>query len=67
VQDSSPGAIVRFFNSTDDAKSLKKHMSNLDEIIRGAAVSLLAPFMTAAAAHNTSYHSLIFALILLND
>jgi hypothetical protein len=52
AQASSAGAIVRFFNSADDAKSLKKHTSYLDEIIRGATVSLLAQLMTVAAAHN---------------
>jgi len=40
AQASSPGAIVRFFNSADDVKSLKKHTSNLDEIIRGAALAI---------------------------
>jgi hypothetical protein len=40
AQASSHGTVARFFNSAEDAKSLKKHTGNLDEIIRGAAVSL---------------------------
>jgi hypothetical protein len=52
AQASSSGVIVRFFNSADDAKSLMKHTSKLDEIIRGATVSQLALVMTVAAAHN---------------
>jgi hypothetical protein len=57
AQASSPGAIVRFFNSTDDAKSLKEHTSTLDEIIRGAAVSLSASLIPVVATQNTIFRS----------
>jgi hypothetical protein len=52
AQASSHEAIVRFFNSADDAKALRKYMSNLDEIIRGATVSLSAPLLTITAINN---------------
>jgi hypothetical protein len=40
-QATSRGTIVRFFNSTDDASSLKSHNDKLDRIIGEANVSQL--------------------------
>jgi hypothetical protein len=60
---------VRFFHSAEDAKSLAKHISNLDEIIRGATVGPLAPLRTVvAAAHMGVFvQSSLFPLILMNE
>ena len=38
-QATSRGTLVRFFNSTDDASSLKSHNDNMDRIINEATVS----------------------------
>ena len=38
-QATSRGTLVRFFNSSDDASSLKSHNDNLDRIINEATVS----------------------------
>ena len=40
-QATSRGTLVRFFNSTDDASSLKSHNDKLDRIINEATVSWL--------------------------
>ena len=43
--------LVRFFNSTDDASSLKNHNDNLDRLIAEAAVSQLPSHITLATKH----------------
>ena len=44
-------SLVRFFNSTDDASSLKNHNDNLDRLITGAAVSHLTSHFTLVTKH----------------
>jgi hypothetical protein len=43
--------LVRFFNSTDDASSLKSHNDNLDRIINQATVSQLVIDCMVPANH----------------
>ena len=43
--------LVRFFNSTDDASSLKSHNDNLDRLINEATVSQLFGQFTWATKH----------------
>jgi hypothetical protein len=50
-QATSRGTLVRFFNSTDDASSLKSHNDNLDRIILEANVSQLVIDCTAATIY----------------
>jgi hypothetical protein len=47
-QATSRGTLVRFFNSTDDASSLKSHNDNLGRIIIKATVSQLIVHCTVA-------------------
>jgi hypothetical protein len=47
-QATSRGTLVRFFNSTDDASSMKSHNDNLDRIILEAKVSWLVVDCAAA-------------------
>ena len=48
-QATSRGTLVRFFNSTDDASSLKSHNDNLDRIINEATVSRVVVDCTVLA------------------
>jgi hypothetical protein len=50
-QATSSGTLVRFFNSTDDASSLKSHNDNLDRIINEATVSRLVIDCMVPANH----------------
>ena len=50
-QATSRGTLVRFFNSTVDASSLKRHNDNLDRIINEATVSRVDVDCTALANH----------------
>jgi hypothetical protein len=47
----SRGTLVRFFNSTDDASSLKSHNDNLDRIINEATVSRVIVDHTVLTNH----------------
>jgi len=50
-QATSRGTLVRFFNSTDDASSLKNHNNNLDRIITEANVSRVVLGYTVATSY----------------
>jgi hypothetical protein len=51
-QATSRGTLVRFFNSTDDASSLKSHNENLDRIISEANVSELVQLALTIPYYN---------------
>ena len=53
----SRGILVRFFNSTDDASSLKSHHDKLDRIMNEATVSQLVVDCTVAT--DTNHFTLI--------